>query len=1651
MVYFEVITLTLVVLWSSKCNVECQTYERVHNLSPQYDTFIRGLGENLQRLDYIELGKLSGYPKSRILMKFNVNQFIEETSWSRVESNRSVVESVILNLYCVNVITSNSQNREDHVFNNTVNIAKILVPWNVTNVTSVWKSGDELWSSPYLAMTGEDATPALASVPVAIDFRSCENSAEPTVQITLTDVFKEWLDRPADNHGVLLWTEGDNDDRTGVVKFGSIDHGYLGKHPKLKILIRDFVDKTGECPPGQFHCVEGTCIDDIKVCNFITDCPYALDELNCGKECDFENSTCSWNVVDGDLKWMLVRASDESMSSPIVPSQDHSQQSAQGHYMMLTVSNNQDKTTSAEFISPLYTETGPLCNLSFHYQLTQDTADTLKVYVRTGNENVIAWSAAGSQGDGWTPASVHLGRLTQSFHIVFEGSFEAKENATGYVAVDSIIFHSCSPELPSPVCSEDEFQCWNEVCVKRETLCDFSVDCLFGEDETHEACVLVPQNARCDFEKNSTCGWHNVEGDDHFDWTQHSGPTPTTGTGPSIDHTLGNEHGHYMYIETTAIPNFDEAYFQSPLFKPPPPENRDRESHYYQTCQLRFFYHIHGTRVGVLEVYVYQNDTAQTTGRLFQSRISTNTDAWLKGVVSLPASVTNWYFIQFEASRGSHFRGDIAIDDVSLSPECFGIWSIEMTQAPQLTTANTPSIPSNLEKKTTQFTDIPKYGTEKLSTQAKPDTNVTKFEFTSCSARGRDGPSQTQCDLAYKFTDVHVKVLADDWLKGVQMWRVPQSGYYSLTVKGASGGTGVNNPGPSKGAKVEGAFYLEVEDKLYLLIGQKGHSSCDTTSAISKPYCDGTASDENKLGPIGDSAGGGGGGGGGSFVFKINATTGDVIPLLVAGGGGGLAFSPTPSLTAALGSVGNPGNGTNGYTGTSRDVPGGGGGLDDITTSGHAGKSLLEGGQGGHICHLAFEDFRWLTHGGFGGGGGACSSGGGGGGYSGGNAAKKKSLEVNGDGGSSFLHSSVEQPSMTAGENSGDGEVTVMLLPVCLPYNSWSEDWTTCLGAAEKSTLELMISVGILVAIVVPVSIVCVVILIVAVVCIKKRKQKHKNPNFSQDLTELQLAKLREAAEMDFNPNYVLGDGIAKLQDLNEVPRINLQLISALGHGAFGEVYEGTFILPGKEIEIPVAVKTLRENSTQEDEMDFLMEALILTKFNHPNIVECIGVCFTQPPRFIILELMNGGELKDFLRENRPTKDKPSQLEMIDLLHIAMDIVKGCEYLEIQKFIHRDIAARNILLTSKGGDRLAKIGDFGMARDIYRNDYYRKGGIAMLPVKWMPPEAFLDGIFTSKTDVWSFGVLLWETMSLGYMPYPGMTNQEVMKFSAQGERMPPPRNCPMPVYRIMTQCWQQLPENRPNFTTIKERLGYCLQDPDVLKTPLPLSAISEADCKRKPTITRPANLKTMPAIQTQQFRDLTQHNTAPPCQNSNMESTPPTKTNGHAPNLSHDSHYANQDEVSDSSTNQDPVMLDNQNDYSNSQISFEDETESAFDKRLDNLLSAEKDCQSGSEISANESTDLLKSTNETSLPEPDPLTSGNSQKPDMDVSEVEDTVSDTRRNSTENPLHKLSSTSESSLGSASTHSSPKRKLYCVQKDSKVLMVFDDSKENGCPV
>ncbi|XP_026098354.1 proto-oncogene tyrosine-protein kinase ROS isoform X1 [Carassius auratus] len=284
-----------------------------------------------------------------------------------------------------------------------------------------------------------------------------------------------------------------------------------------------------------------------------------------------------------------------------------------------------------------------------------------------------------------------------------------------------------------------------------------------------------------------------------------------------------------------------------------------------------------------------------------------------------------------------------------------------------------------------------------------------------------------------------------------------------------------------------------------------------------------------------------------------------------------------------------------------------------------------------------------------------------------------------------------------------------------------------------------------------------------------------------------------------------------ELESLPVFPRDCLKLQRLLGSGAFGEVYEGVTV--GSQInEVPerrVAVKTLRKDASDYEKTEFLKEAYLMSQFNHPNILRSLGVCLLNEPHYLILELMEGGDLRSYLRGARPTASHKELLNLTSLLDISRDVATGCAYLERMHFIHRDIAARNCLVSVRSytdPERVVKIGDFGLARDVYKNDYYRKKGEGLLPVRWMSPESLTDGIFNKYSDVWAFGVLLWEIMTLGKLPYPTYTNHEVLNYISTGARLPSPAGCPQRLYNLMMSCWSKEPNERPNFKYLEETL-----------------------------------------------------------------------------------------------------------------------------------------------------------------------------------------------------------------------------------------------------
>lgn len=248
-----------------------------------------------------------------------------------------------------------------------------------------------------------------------------------------------------------------------------------------------------------------------------------------------------------------------------------------------------------------------------------------------------------------------------------------------------------------------------------------------------------------------------------------------------------------------------------------------------------------------------------------------------------------------------------------------------------------------------------------------------------------------------------------------------------------------------------------------------------------------------------------------------------------------------------------------------------------------------------------------------------------------------------------------------------------------------------------------------------------------------------------------------------------------------------------IGRGNFGEVFSGRLLADNT----PVAVKSCRETLPPELKAKFLQEARILKQYSHPNIVKLIGVCTQKQPIYIVMELVQGGDFLTFLRS------EGQQLKVKELLKMTANAAAGMEYLESKHCIHRDLAARNCLVTEKNS---LKISDFGMSREEEDGIYASTGGMKQIPVKWTAPEALNYGRYSSESDVWSFGILLWEAFSLGAIPYSNLSNTQTREAIEQGVRLDPPEQCPEDVYRLMQRCWEYDPRKRPSFSTIHQEL-----------------------------------------------------------------------------------------------------------------------------------------------------------------------------------------------------------------------------------------------------
>ncbi|XP_056273433.1 protein tyrosine kinase 2aa isoform X6 [Pseudoliparis swirei] len=275
--------------------------------------------------------------------------------------------------------------------------------------------------------------------------------------------------------------------------------------------------------------------------------------------------------------------------------------------------------------------------------------------------------------------------------------------------------------------------------------------------------------------------------------------------------------------------------------------------------------------------------------------------------------------------------------------------------------------------------------------------------------------------------------------------------------------------------------------------------------------------------------------------------------------------------------------------------------------------------------------------------------------------------------------------------------------------------------------------------------------------------------------------------------------GVVEARDY-EIQRDRIELGRCIGEGQFGDVHQGVYNSPEKP-SLAVAIKTCKNCTSDSVREKFLQEALTMRQFDHPHIVKLIGV-ITENPVWIIMELCTLGELRSFLQVRK------YNLDLSSLILFAYQLSTALAYLESKRFVHRDIAARNVLVSSVD---CVMLGDFGLSRYMEDSSYY-KASKGKLPIKWMAPESINFRRFTSASDVWMFGVCMWEILMFGIKPFQGVKNNDVIGRIENGERLAMPAQCPPTFYSLMTKCWSYDPSKRPRFTELKTQLNTILEE-----------------------------------------------------------------------------------------------------------------------------------------------------------------------------------------------------------------------------------------------
>ncbi|XP_022049306.1 ephrin type-B receptor 3 isoform X12 [Acanthochromis polyacanthus] len=332
-----------------------------------------------------------------------------------------------------------------------------------------------------------------------------------------------------------------------------------------------------------------------------------------------------------------------------------------------------------------------------------------------------------------------------------------------------------------------------------------------------------------------------------------------------------------------------------------------------------------------------------------------------------------------------------------------------------------------------------------------------------------------------------------------------------------------------------------------------------------------------------------------------------------------------------------------------------------------------------------------------------------------------------------------------------------------------------------------------------------IVVVVIAIVCLRKQRNGSES-----EYTEKLQQYMTPGMKVYIDPFTYEDPNEAVREFAKEIDVSCVKIEEVIGAGEFGEVCRGRLKLPGRR-EIIVAIKTLKVGYTDRQRRDFLSEASIMGQFDHPNIIRLEGVVTKSRPVMIVTEFMENGALDSFLRLN------DGQFTVIQLVGMLRGIAAGMKYLSDMNYVHRDLAARNILVNS---NLVCKVSDFGLSRfleDDPTDPTYTSSLGGKIPIRWTAPEAIAYRKFTSASDVWSYGIVMWEVMSYGERPYWDMSNQDVINAVEQDYRLPPPMDCPTALHQLMLDCWVKERNLRPKFTQIVATLDKLIRNAASLK------------------------------------------------------------------------------------------------------------------------------------------------------------------------------------------------------------------------------------------